>query len=300
APRLSEDSAFRQLPAALKSPTPAPLRPQASPQSQRNRFLLRLPSLPFLRVAPSLPFRHRSTQKPGAPKPRGSARKGVVGESRRRGRPAFLCSGEMLGELLSKILLLLFGYAMPAFECFKTVETRPNDAHMLRFWCQYWIIVAMVIAFESVISWMPMYSEMKLAFFVYLWYPKTKGSDVVYDTFLRPIVMQYEPNIEQRLLHLRAKSGQLLSFYVKNFADKGTAFFMDVLRYVISEKPDGSNAEQRNKKSGWSPFATKRRPPSPPPQESIFDSNPDAAVVAEALRATIGANPRRAHNGKHY
>ncbi|RLN29830.1 putative HVA22-like protein g isoform X1 [Panicum miliaceum] len=62
---------------------------------------------------------------------------------------------------------------------------------------------------------------------------------------------------------------------------------------------------QRNKKSGWSPFATKRRPPSPPPQESIFDSNPDAAVVAEALRATIGAagggaKPRRAPNGKHY
>ncbi|OEL28114.1 putative HVA22-like protein g [Dichanthelium oligosanthes] len=206
----------------------------------------------------------------------------------------------MLGELLSKILLLLFGYAMPAFECFKTVETRPNDTHMLRFWCQYWIIVAMVIAFESVISWMPMYSEMKLAFFVYLWYPKTKGSDVVYDTFLRPIVMQYEPNIEQRLLHLRAKSGQLLSFYVKNFADKGTAFFMDVLRYVVSEKPEGSDAEQRNKKSGWSPFATKRRPPSPPPQEPIFDSNPDAAALAQALRATIGAQPRRAPKDKHY
>ena len=70
-----------------------------------------------------------------------------------------------------------------------------------------------------------------------------QGSDVVYDTFLRPIVMQYEPNIEQRLLHLRAKSGQLISFYMKNFADKGTAFFMDVLRYVVSEKPEGSNAE---------------------------------------------------------
>jgi hypothetical protein len=36
------------------------------------------------------------------------------------------------------VFRLLFGYAMPAFECFKTVETRPNDAHMLRFWCQYW------------------------------------------------------------------------------------------------------------------------------------------------------------------
>lgn len=157
--------------------------------------------------------------------------------------------------------------------------------------------MAMVIAFESLISWMPMYGEFKLAFFAYLWYPKTKGSDVVYDTFLRPIVMQYEPNIEQRLLHLRAKSGQLLSFYVKNCADKGTAFFMDVLRYVVSDKAEGSNLE-RNKKSSWSPFATKRRPPSPP-QESLFD-NPDAAVVAEVLRATINPKPRRAHNDKDY
>ncbi|KAL5223818.1 hypothetical protein ABZP36_010457 [Zizania latifolia] len=209
----------------------------------------------------------------------------------------------MLGDLLSRVLLLLFGYAMPAFECFKTVEARPNDANTLRFWCQYWIIVAMVIAFESLISWMPMYGEIKLAFFVYLWYPKTKGSDAVYDTFVRPVVMQYEPNIEQRLLHLRAKSGQLLSFYIKNFADKGTAFFMDVLRYVVSDKPEGPNQEQRNKKSsGWSLFGTKRRPPSPPPtpQESIFDSNPDAAAVAEALRATINPKPRRPQNGKHY
>ncbi|XP_006664354.2 putative HVA22-like protein g [Oryza brachyantha] len=212
----------------------------------------------------------------------------------------------MLGELLSRVLLLLFGYAMPAFECFKTVEGSPNDARMLRFWCQYWIIVAMVIACEGLISWMPMYGEIKLAFFVYLWYPKTKGSDVVYDTFLRPIVMQYEPNIEQRLLHLRAKSGQLLSFYIKNFADKGTAFFMDVLRYVVSDKAEGSNQEHRNKKSGgWSPFATKRRPPSPPPHEPIFDSNPEAAAVAQVLKAAINnPNPRAprrgAQNGKHY
>uniref|UniRef100_A0ACD5X0X1 Uncharacterized protein n=1 Tax=Avena sativa TaxID=4498 RepID=A0ACD5X0X1_AVESA len=157
----------------------------------------------------------------------------------------------MLGELLSRILLLLFGYAMPAFECFKTVEARPNDAHMLRFWCQYWIIVAMVIAVESFISWMPMYGEIKLAFFVYLWYPKTKGSDIVYDTFLRPMVMQYEPNIEQRLLHLRGRSGQLLTFYMKNFADKGTAFFMDVLRCVVSDEPGASVSEVLSTSISW-------------------------------------------------
>jgi receptor expression-enhancing protein 1/2/3/4 len=70
-----------------------------------------------------------------------------------------------------------------------------------------------------------------------------QGSDIVYDTFLRPMVMQYEPNIEQRLLHLRARSGHLLTFYMKNFADKGTTFFMDVLRYVVSDGPGASISE---------------------------------------------------------
>uniref|UniRef100_A0A453HND9 HVA22-like protein n=3 Tax=Triticinae TaxID=1648030 RepID=A0A453HND9_AEGTS len=209
-------------------------------------------------------------------------------DARRRRKPCPLQSGEMLGEFFSRVLLLLFGYAMPAFECFKTVEARPNDAHMLRFWCQYW---------------MPMYGEIKLAFFVYLWYPKTKGSDIVYDTFLRPMVMQYEPNIEQRLLHLRARSGQLLTFYIQNFADKGTAFFMDVLRYVVSDEPAASVSERNRKSSGWSPFATKRRPPSPPPQESIFGgpADLDAAAVAQVIRASMaGAKPaRRQYSGKY-
>jgi receptor expression-enhancing protein 1/2/3/4 len=42
-------------------------------------------------------------------------------------------------------LRVLFGYAMPAFECFKTLETRPDDAHMLRFWCQYWSATYLMI-----------------------------------------------------------------------------------------------------------------------------------------------------------
>lgn len=117
----------------------------------------------------------------------------------------------------------------------------------------------------------PMYGEVKLAFFVYLWYPKTKvinqlnstvdracvdqltdfhaipffhqGSDLVYETFLRPLVMQYEPDIEQRLRHLRAKSGQLIMFYIKNFSDKGTTLFLEALNYVVSQGSRVSRTE---------------------------------------------------------
>lgn len=65
-----------------------------------------------------------------------------------------------------------------------------------------------------------------------------KGSDLVYDTFLRPFVMQYEPNIEQRLGNLRAKSGQVLVFYIKNFTDKGMTFFLEVVHQVVSPPPN--------------------------------------------------------------
>ncbi|OAY84684.1 HVA22-like protein j [Ananas comosus] len=89
-------------------------------------------------------------------------------------------------------------------------DQREDKSHLSSFS----IIVAIVTAFERL----------------------GDGSDLVYDTFLRPLVMQYEPNIEQRLRHLRARSGQLLIFYIKNFTDKGTQMSLEVLKYVVSEK----------------------------------------------------------------
>nr|GMD93799.1 HVA22-like protein I [Ipomoea batatas]GME06170.1 HVA22-like protein I [Ipomoea batatas] len=84
----------------------------------------------------------------------------------------------MIGSFLTRGLVLFFGYAYPAYECFKTVELNKPDIPQLRFWCQYWIIVATMAVSERIgdafISWIPMYSEAKLAFYIYLWFPKTK------------------------------------------------------------------------------------------------------------------------------
>nr|POE61814.1 hva22-like protein i [Quercus suber] len=63
----------------------------------------------------------------------------------------------MMGSFLSRVLLLVFGYAYPAYECSKTVERNKPEMEQLFFWCQYWIIVAMLTVFERVgdtfISW---------------------------------------------------------------------------------------------------------------------------------------------------
>ncbi|KAG6478597.1 putative HVA22-like protein g [Zingiber officinale] len=163
----------------------------------------------------------------------------------------------MFAGYISKVLLVFFGYAYPAFECFKTLEQKHgNYTVQLRFWCQYWIIVATLTAiemlFECFISLIPMYGEAKLAFLVYLWYPQTKGTDLVYEAFLRPVVMQYEPNIEERFRNLRPKLGQLLVFYLRNFTERGYTLFQDVLRYVISsrsssEKVKGTSSKKKKK-----------------------------------------------------
>nr|CAD1836774.1 unnamed protein product [Ananas comosus var. bracteatus] len=199
--------------------------------------------------------------------------------------------------MISLSLMVLFGYTYPAFECFKMVEQRPGDIQQLRFWCQYWIIVAIVTVIEkladTVVSWVPMYGEVKLAFFVYLWYPKTKGSDLVYETFLRPLVMQYEPDIEQRLRHLRAKSGQLIMFYIKNFSDKGTTLFLEALNYVVSQvrefralRASSRGANGRHRARGDQALIDGLRHPGPTADDVGTAAIPTPAVPNKGGRRT--------------
>ncbi|GAY67578.1 hypothetical protein CUMW_257640 [Citrus unshiu] len=37
-----------------------------------------------------------------------------------------------------KDLKMVFGYAYPAYECFKAAEKNKPDTEQLLFWCQYW------------------------------------------------------------------------------------------------------------------------------------------------------------------
>ncbi|CAN7041233.1 unnamed protein product [Brassica rapa subsp. trilocularis] len=98
----------------------------------------------------------------------------------------------MIGSFLTRALIMVFGYAYPSYECFKTVERNKPEIQQLQFWCQYWyvILVAALTVLERVgdalVLWLPLYSEAKLAFFVYLWFPKTKGTTYVYNVFFKP------------------------------------------------------------------------------------------------------------------
>ncbi|XP_059437865.1 putative HVA22-like protein g [Corylus avellana] len=158
----------------------------------------------------------------------------------------------MMGSFLARALVLVFGYAYPAYECFKSLEKNKPEIEQLLFWCRYWIIVALLTVCERVgdafVSWVPMYSEAKLAFFIYLWYPKTKGTTYVYNSF-RPYVAKHEPEIDRILLELRVKAADIAVVYWQKALIYGQTKFFETLQYVSSQSAaqPQSNQELKDK-----------------------------------------------------
>ncbi|KAG6485468.1 hypothetical protein ZIOFF_054006 [Zingiber officinale] len=145
----------------------------------------------------------------------------------------------MIGSLITRSLALVLGYAYPAYECFKTVELNKPDIEQLLFWCQYWILVAVLTVFERLmdnfVSWIPMYGEAKLAFFIYLWCPKTKGTTYIYETFFRPYVSKHENEIDRNLLELRTRAGDFVIIHLQKVASYGQTRIFEILQYVASQ-----------------------------------------------------------------
>ncbi|KAF1002033.1 putative HVA22-like protein g [Apium graveolens] len=164
----------------------------------------------------------------------------------------------MIGSLLTRGLVMVLGYAYPAYECYKTVEQNKPDVEQLRFWCQYWILVAMLTVMERVgdtfVSWVPMYSEAKLFFYIYLWYPKTKGT-YVYDSFFRPYIAKHETDIDRNLIELRTRAGDYAVLYWQRAASYGQTRVLDILQYIaLQSTPRPSTQPQ--------PATRVRRPPA--------------------------------------
>ncbi|KAL6574448.1 HVA22-like protein i [Orobanche hederae] len=172
----------------------------------------------------------------------------------------------MIGSLITRVLVLVFGYVYPAYECFKTVEMNKPDIDQLLFWCQYWILVAGLTVLERIgdafIGWIPMYGEAKLAFFIYLWFPKTKGTTYVYNSFFRPYVEKHEPEIDRNLLELKTRAGDMLVLYWQKAASYGQTRFLEILQYVASQSTPPGPAQKPNAPSNRKPAQTQNAQPS--------------------------------------
>ncbi|XP_004959624.2 putative HVA22-like protein g [Setaria italica] len=145
---------------------------------------------------------------------------------------------KMAVSFITRLLTLALGYAYPAYDCYKTLELNTPQMEQLRFWCQYWILLAFLTAFERfadcAVSWLPMYGEAKLALVVYLWHPNTMGAGRVYGDYLRPFLAAHEADIDRGLLELRARAADATASHLQAAVSLGRAFLFEVVRRVSS------------------------------------------------------------------
>jgi hypothetical protein len=106
-----------------------------------------------------------------------------------------------LGSLVPLVTDLL-GVAYPCLSCAKASIQEDVDASSQ--WLTYWVVYAAVKSFESlgewVISWVPMYPEVKLAFVCWLVLPRFQGAHKIYDSVVKPYFLEYEEEIDTQLL----------------------------------------------------------------------------------------------------
>ncbi|KAK9266189.1 hypothetical protein L1049_026199 [Liquidambar formosana] len=220
----------------------------------------------------------------------------------------------MIGSFLTRGLVMVFGYAYPAYECFKTVEKNKPEIEQLRFWCQYWILVAVLTVCERIgdafISWVPMYSEAKLAFFIYLWYPKTMGTTYVYDSFFRPYVAKHETEIDRNLLELRTRAGDIAVLYWQKASSYGQTRILDILQYIASQstprprpvRPQGARARQNPAASNRPPATAAQpqteEPPSPTSSTSSSQHQQEVEDGGEPPQVPTATQSASALNGQ--
>ncbi|KAG6498308.1 hypothetical protein ZIOFF_046220 [Zingiber officinale] len=142
----------------------------------------------------------------------------------------------MIGSFISRVLILALGHVYPAYKCYKTVELNKPEIEQLRFWCQYWILVAFLSvlgAFADVFFswWASFHSTMKQNWesTCFCGIPKQtyesklfQGATIVYEKYVGPYIAEHEHEIDLTLLEFRARASdsaliaqQLLASFLK-------------------------------------------------------------------------------------
>ncbi|XP_071310923.1 receptor expression-enhancing protein 4 isoform X2 [Agelaius tricolor] len=102
---------------------------------------------------------------------------------------------------------LLFGMLYPAYASYKAVKTK-NIREYVR-WMMYWIIFALFMTTETftdlLISWLPFYYEVKMAFVIWLLSPYTRGASLLYRRFVHPTLARREKDIDAFLVRARER-----------------------------------------------------------------------------------------------
>ncbi|KYO28170.1 receptor expression-enhancing protein 3 isoform X1 [Alligator mississippiensis] len=113
----------------------------------------------------------------------------------------------MVSWVISRVVVLIFGMLYPAYYSYKAVKTK-NVKEYVR-WMMYWIVFALYSVIETIadlmVSWLPLYYELKIAFVVWLLSPYTRGASLIYRKFLHPLLSSKEREIDEYIVQAKER-----------------------------------------------------------------------------------------------
>ncbi|XP_067951295.1 receptor expression-enhancing protein 1-like isoform X2 [Watersipora subatra] len=114
----------------------------------------------------------------------------------------------MASEIISRCIIIVFGLLYPAYRSYKAIKSRSAPLYVK--WMMYWIVFAIFYNVETfsdlLLSWFPMYYEMKAIFVIWLLSPSTQGSQVLYQMYIHPHLLKHEEEIELALQKVKSQS----------------------------------------------------------------------------------------------
>ena len=125
---------------------------------------------------------------------------------------------------LVPIFQSLMGLLYPVLATTKAAIQEDSDA--CSGWLVYWAIYSIVALFETccewVISWLPLYPELKLAFVCWLVLPKFQGAALLYNRVLQDLFLEYEEQIDDQITSAQMEARKHVWSFLVYLVAEGT------------------------------------------------------------------------------
>jgi len=182
----------------------------------------------------------------------------------------------LINSLVAQPALLLIGTVWPAYATYKTVVD-PETEEMTR-WLMYWLVYAIFTTFEWLLdivgAWVPLYFEMKIAFFLWLTMDKFKGASILCKKHLQPL-------LDYKRMGAIDEQIDMLTTYAKNFKVEDISTFVNWVssKDVRSVVVDSLSAAATKKVTASAPKEPEQSSDKPQEPDEVMT---EAAEVVEA------------------
>ena len=102
---------------------------------------------------------------------------------------------------------MTIGVLLPAHFSFKALATadREDDKQWLTYWTVFSLFILLELFFGALLSYIPFYFFLKMAFLIWLFLPIFQGASILYDNIIGKIFKQIESSIDSTFSTKKSK-----------------------------------------------------------------------------------------------